>query len=104
MQKEHEFFEFKDDKTFARRRLGKQPKAYEKKVLSLFNVPWIGRHIYEVEEAGYSYFLIHNEFFTRKIKLMRYDTEKALIEDQVLIGNVAVGVKLKHTNQYIFFS
>ena len=29
---------------------------------------------------------------------MRYDTEKVLIEDQVLIGNVAVGIKLKHTN------
>jgi len=35
---------------------------------------------------------------------MRFDAEKVLIEDQVLIGNDAVAIKLKYTNQYIFFS
>jgi hypothetical protein len=98
MQKEHEFLEFKDDKTYSRKRLGKPARKYQKKVLSLWNVPWIGKHVYEVEEAGFSYFLMHNEFFTRKIKLMRYDTDRELNEDLVLIGNSAIGIKLKYTN------
>ena len=61
-------------------------------------MPWIGKHVYEVEEAGLNYFLLHNEFFSRKIKLMRYDIDKALIEDLILIGNSAVAMLLKHTN------
>lgn len=103
MQKEHEFLEFKDDRIYQKRRLGKNLSSYESKVLSIWNVPWIGKHVYEVEEAGFSYFLMHNEFFSRKIKLMRYDIDKALIDDLILIGNSAIGVLIKHTNQYIFF-
>ena len=67
-------------------------------------MPWIGKHVYEVEEAGFSYFLMHNEFFSRKIKLMRYDIDRVLNEDLILIGNSAIGIKLRHTNQYLIFS
>jgi len=98
MQNSHDFLEIMDDKTYERKRLGKPVKKYEKKVLSIWNVPWIGKHVYEVEEAGLSYFLMHNEFFSRKIKLMRYDTDRALNEDLVLIGNSAIGIRLTHTN------
>ena len=98
MQKEHEFLNFQDDRNYEKKRLGKRPKQYENKVLSIWNVPWIGKHVYEVEEAGLNYFLLHNEFFSRKIKLMRYDIDKALIEGLILIGNSAVAMLLKHTN------
>lgn len=61
-------------------------------------MPYIGKHVYEVEEAGVSYFLLHNEFFSRKIKIMRYDFDKALVEDLILVGNSAYAIALKFTN------
>jgi len=57
MSKEHEFYQFKDDMNFTRARVGLQKRNFENKVLSLFDVPWIGKHVYEVEEAGFSYLL-----------------------------------------------
>ena len=104
MSKEHEFYQFKDDMNYTRERFGLPRREFDNKVLSLFDVPWIGKHVYEVEEGGFSYLLIQDEFFTSSINLMRFDTEKALIEDQVLIGNDAIAIKMKNTNQYIFFS
>ncbi len=73
-------------------------------MLSIWNVPWIGKHLYEVEEAGFSYFLLHNSFFTRKIEVMRYDMDRVLNEEQVLIGNSSVAIKIKNVSQYLFFS
>jgi len=58
MQKEHEFFQFKDDMKLIRKRLELPERNFENNVLSLFDVPWIGKHVYEVDEGGFSYFLI----------------------------------------------
>jgi hypothetical protein len=104
MQKKHEFFDFKDDMKLNRKQLKLPDRNFESNVLSLSDIPWIGKHVYEVEEGGFSYLLIQDEFFTSSISLMRYDTQKALMEDQVLIGNDAIGIKLRYTNQYYFIS
>ncbi len=75
-----------------------------KRVVSIHRVPWIGKYLFAIEEAGQSYFLLQNDFYSRQIQEFRYDMEQKLNEAKVLIGNHSIGIKLKHVDAHLLFS
>lgn len=94
---------FEDDRKFSVLKHGALYTALHSEILSTQPIPWIGKNIFEVREGKNSYFLIQDQYASRRVDLMRIDTEVNLREDQKIIGNKFVAVKLRHTNQYLLF-
>lgn len=73
-------------------------------VLSVGEISWIDKHMFEVKEATRNYFLITQHTCAKRIDLVRIDIEQVLLEEVILLGNCLVGIKLKMTNAYMCFS
>jgi hypothetical protein len=63
----------------------------------------MGKNIFEVQEAQNSFFLIKNQLGSRRIDLMRPDTQHIQLESQVFIGNSYIAVGMRNTNQVMLF-
>lgn len=79
----------------------KNYKSNYSNVLSVSEISWIDKHLFEVEEAQLNYFLLTQHSTSKHIDLARIDTKSTDLKDIVLLGNRMIGVKFIYTNQYV---
>lgn len=79
----------------------KNYKSNYSNVLSVSEISWIDKHLFEVEEAQLNYFLLTQHSTSKHIDLARIDTKSTDLTDIVLLGNRMIGVKFIYTNQYV---
>jgi hypothetical protein len=71
---------------------GRQFKKGHYSVVSLQQVPWMGKNIFEIHESKNYFFLIKNQLSSRRIDVMRLDTEQSQRQSQLLIGNSYIAI------------
>lgn len=67
-------------------------------VLSVSEISWIDKHIFEVTEASKNYFMVTQHICSKIIDMGRIDTEQTIMEEMVLLANSFIGIKLRLTN------
>ena len=100
----HKFLGFADDRKLATLKKGRNyDRENNCSVLSVGEIPWIDKHIFEIVESNKSYFLVTQHTAEKHIDMMRIDTQRTILQDVKIIGNVYIAVKLMYTNQYLLY-
>lgn len=72
----HEFFGFDDDCKHKNKKKGRDSAIKtSSSVLSVGEISWIDKHMFEVKEANRNYFLITQHTCSKRIDLVRIDIE-----------------------------
>lgn len=57
-----------------------------------------------MQEGKNNFFLIQNVLGSRKIDLMRIDTEQNLLQSYMLMGNAFIAIKFHDVKQHLLYS
>ena len=100
-----DFIGFQHDRDYVMKKQNRSFYSYQSNaVLTVSSVPFCAMNFFQMQEGKNNFFMIQSVLGSRKIDLMRYDTERTLRESLTLIGNSFISIKLQNVSQHLLYS